>query len=143
MDLDASDLSIGMTLPEVLAAATRQGAHLHVAPAGGGRLCLAGATLAKAEAARAMARRRWRADTRPSRCSPCRVQAGAESRGGAAGEQRVALPSPVSRPSAFRGAFCGRERHRQPLVSRGPAPVESKGGGGRRIGGRPGAGLVR
>ena len=143
MDLDASDLSIGMTLPEVLAAATRQGAHLHVAPAGGGRLCLAGATLAKAEAARAMARRRWRADTRPSRCSPCRVQAGAESRGGAVGEQRVALPSPVSKPGAYRGRLLRAEAPSPAARVPWPRPgrVEGRRWPVRRAAG--GAGLVR
>ena len=51
MDLDDADrLAIGMTLPQVQAAATQQGAHLHVALAGGGDLYLANTTLAEIDA---------------------------------------------------------------------------------------------
>ena len=51
MDFDSSDrLSIGMTLPQVQAAAAQVGAHLHVALAGGGDLYLANTTLTEIEA---------------------------------------------------------------------------------------------
>lgn len=51
MDFDSSDrLAIGMTLPQVQAAATQQGAHLHVALVGGGDLSLAYTTLPELEA---------------------------------------------------------------------------------------------
>ena len=51
MDLDDADrLAIGMTLPQVQAAATQLGAHLHIELAGGGDLYLASTTLAEVEA---------------------------------------------------------------------------------------------
>ena len=51
MDLDDADrLDIGMTLPQVQAAATQVGAHLHIELAGGGDLYLANTTLAEVEA---------------------------------------------------------------------------------------------
>ena len=51
MDFDDADrLFLGMTLPEVQAAATQLGEHLHIALAGGGDLYLANTTLAEIEA---------------------------------------------------------------------------------------------
>ena len=51
MDFDPADrLDVGMTLAQVQAAATQQGAHLHVALAGGGDLYLANTVLAEIEA---------------------------------------------------------------------------------------------
>ena len=51
MDFDPADrLDVGMTLAQVQAAATQQGAHLHVALAGGGDLYLANTVLAEVEA---------------------------------------------------------------------------------------------
>ena len=51
MDLDDADrLSVGMTLPQVQAAATQQGAHLHVALANGADLYLAYTTLTELDA---------------------------------------------------------------------------------------------
>ena len=51
MDLDDADrLSIGVTLPEVQAAATQKGAHLHVALANGADLYLANTTLPELDA---------------------------------------------------------------------------------------------
>ena len=51
MDFDDDDaLAIGMTLPQVQAAATQLGAHLHVVLAGGGDLYLANTVLAEVEA---------------------------------------------------------------------------------------------
>ena len=51
MDFDSPDrLDVGMSLSQVQAAATQQGAHLHVALAGGGDLYLANTTLAEVEA---------------------------------------------------------------------------------------------
>ena len=51
MDLDDADrLAIGMTLPQVQAAATQVGAHLHIELAGGGDPSLASTTLAEVEA---------------------------------------------------------------------------------------------
>ena len=51
LGFDGADwLAIGMTLPQVQAAATQQGAHLHEALAGGGDLYLAYITLAELDA---------------------------------------------------------------------------------------------
>ena len=51
MDFDESDrLDIGMTLPQVQAAATQLGAHLHIDLAGGGDLYLANTTIAALDA---------------------------------------------------------------------------------------------
>ena len=51
MDFDDADrLDIGMTLPQVQAAATQRGEHLHIELADGGDLYLANTTLAEIEA---------------------------------------------------------------------------------------------
>ena len=51
MDFESADrLDVGMPLSQVQAAATQQGAHLHVALAGGGDLYLANTALAEVEA---------------------------------------------------------------------------------------------
>ena len=115
------------------------------APSRGARgrrgLCLVSTTLAEIEADPVNARRRWRADPAPA--AVALAQSRQERRAGVGRQGSSGSPFPLLDPGqAPSRAFCGRERHRQPLVSRGPAPVEPK-GGGRRIGGLPGSGLVR
>ena len=101
-------------------------------------LCLVSTTLAEVEADPVNARRRWRADPAPA--AVALAQSRQERRAGVGRQGSSGSPFPLLDPGqAPSRAFCGRERHRQPLVSRGPAPVEPK-GGGRRIGGLPGAG---